>query len=94
MLTFGLVHGDRLDEVLSRHVQLALVLHRTEETKSVLLRRHVHVSVFKVKLSGLQQNTKKSVTFFLLPGIPCIIQNNYVSVTSLKQNRKETKGDA
>lgn len=46
--TSRLAHGDRLDEVLRSHVELALVLHGAEETETVLMGGQVHVSIVQI----------------------------------------------
>lgn len=52
--TSRFAHGDRLDEVLWSHVQLPFILHRAEHAEAMLVGRHVHVTVLKVKRTTLQ----------------------------------------
>lgn len=60
--TSGFAHGDRLDKVLRSHVELSFVLHRAEHAEAVLMGRHVHISVLKVRhavLRAQNQNRKQ-----------------------------------
>lgn len=52
--TSRFAHGDRLNKVLRCHVQLPLVLHGAKHAETMLVGRHVHVSIFKVGHTILQ----------------------------------------
>lgn len=54
ILTSRFAHGNRLDEVLWSHVQLSFILYRAEHPETVLVGRHVDISIFKVKWTSLQ----------------------------------------